>query len=132
MFFIPSAFAESAEAASESGLDLLSGRFSILKIVLILLGAYYFITGLLTVFTGKLYGTGSKEYAKYTEESVKRNIKRIGLSNALLGLFLIVAELAWMEVIPLIPAIVAGGVIVAVTVILGILITKKLVKKTAA
>ena len=117
---------ETAAPASEGSI---LRDFPIVQIVLIGIGLYELVTGLMTVFSGKLY-SHSKEYEQYTPESVQANAKWIGLSTAILGLIMIVVEVGFiMELISLIPTIVICSLLLIAFIVLAVIYTRRLVKK---
>lgn len=117
---------ETAAPASEGSI---LRDFPIVQIVLIGIGLYELVTGLMTAFSGKLY-SHSKEYEQYTPESVQANAKWIGLSTAILGLIMIVVEVGFiMELISLIPTIVICSLLLIAFIVLAVIYTRRLVKK---
>lgn len=117
---------ETAAPASEGSI---LRDFPIVQIVLIGIGLYELVTGLMTAFSGKLY-SHSKEYEQYTPESVKANAKWIGLSTAILGLIMIVVEVGFiMKLISLIPTIVICSLLLIAFIVLAVIYTRRLVKK---
>lgn len=117
---------ETAAPASEGSI---LRDFPIVQIVLIGIGLYELVTGLMTAFSGKLY-SHSKEYEQYTPESVQANAKWIGLSIAILGLIMIVVEVGFiMELISLIPTIVICSLLLIAFIVLAVIYTRRLVKK---
>ena len=133
---ISNCLAEAAEAAQEvvetaapASEGSILRDFPIVQIVLIGIGLYELVTGLMTAFSGKLY-SHSKEYEQYTPESVQANAKWIGLSTAILGLIMIVVEVGFiMELISLIPTIVICSLLLIAFIVLAVIYTRRLVKK---
>ena len=135
---ISNCLAETAEAVQEAVETVapategsVTHSFPLVEIVLIGIGLYELVTGLMTVFTGKLY-SHAKEYEQYTPESLQANAKLIGLSNALLGLIMIMVEVGFiLKLIPLIPTIVICALLLAAFIVLSVKYSRRIVKKTA-
>lgn len=120
---------EVVETAAPTSEGSILRDFPIVQIVLIGIGLYELVTGLMTAFSGKLY-SHSKEYEQYTPESVQANAKWIGLSTAILGLIMIVVEVGFiMELISLIPTIVICSLLLIAFIVLAVIYTRRLVKK---
>lgn len=120
---------EVVETAAPASEGFILRDFPIVQIVLIGIGLYELVTGLMTAFSGKLY-SHSKEYEQYTPESVQANAKWIGLSTAILGLIMIVVEVGFiMELISLIPTIVICSLLLIAFIVLAVIYTRRLVKK---
>jgi len=92
----------------------------------IAISAYLIIVGLATLFTGKVYTMGSSA-AKYTEESLKKFTKPLGLSNLVGGIGLLAYDLLQDKHFEI------GLIVMAVLIIISLVIyfmgKKVLVKK---
>lgn len=119
---------EEVAAVAETA-DTESTSLSLFMIVFIVIGLYYVVTGIITMIQRKPFGGLAQQYEKYTDESVRANSVGLGLINVLTGLLLIAIEVFLKRGLPLVKELIIVGVCVAVVIVVGVVVTRKLVKK---
>lgn len=128
--WITRCLAEAAEVVEETAaVAEESGKLDIFAIVLIGMGIYSLITGIMTLVTKKFYGGMEKGYDKYTPESVQSCLPIIGLQSVLIGLAMIAIEVTGMLGWTWPQRLILAGVIIVVILLISLPMNKKMIKK---
>lgn len=106
----------------------------IFSIFFIVFGLYEFATGIAGFVKGKIYNNAKHLTERYTEESLQKYAKPYGIGTALLGLCLILLEVAFAgpRYIPSLNKTVVyiiGGILLVAALVIMIVSNKMLVKK---
>lgn len=118
MNLFSTALAEEATAAASQ-----SSSFSIIDLVFLGIGIYYFVCGILTIAKKKIYDGTAKSYAKYTDESVQRAIPFIGVMDFFIGLGFALSGAAELNLIPSITnGSTAKWIIIGIAVVIALIV----------